>query len=185
MDTFATSAVSPAAVLNASRCNIHMLEIEHALQFGLPSRYTPHNWEHNQYAVELWLHRAMFRHPWRVEDISRADVVFAAANFSMWCVAGKTFSRRRLWAAAFHPKAGAPVAIPKSASTIPVFVATQYEGVCGKAHQPAHKLKSNFIVLREEMKLEEFANSHQRIIVRPLQSMHVQTLSSRVLLPCA
>ena len=122
-----STTTKPAAILNGTQCNIHVVDIEDALTFHLPARYTPAGWEHNQYAVELWLRRAIENHPWRVHDPAQADVIFAAANFSKWCVAGKTFSRRRLWEAAFHPKAGKARIFPENMST-PIFVATQYEG---------------------------------------------------------
>ena len=158
---------SPAALLAASRCNIFLVDLESVLDFNLPARYTPRNWEHNQYAVELWLRRAIENHPWRVADPASADVTFAAANLSMWCIAGKTFSRRKLWSATFHPTPGAKRAIPEAASAAPVFVATQYEGACGKAYIPTRKeLEPNIIALREEMMQSEFKRARQYVIVR-------------------
>ena len=165
----ASDVASPTAVLNASRCNILLVDIERVLNFNLPARYTPRHWEHNQYAVELWLRWAIENHPWRVADPAQADVTFAAANLSMWCIAGKTFSRRKLWAATFHPAPGAKRAIPEAASHAPVFVATQYEGACGQAYSPSRKeLEPNIIALREEMMNSEFGKARQRVIVRRL-----------------
>ena len=64
------------------------------------ARYTPTNWIHNQYAVELWLQRSLANHPWVVRNASNADAIVIAANFSMMCVAGKgQHSARVLWKA--------------------------------------------------------------------------------------
>ena len=134
---------------NATPCSIYVVDLERATGMTLPPRYTPSTWYHNQYAVELWLRRAIENHPWRVSDPSKADLIFAAANFSMWCVAMKRFSRRRLWEAAFHPeKQGKPRVMPDV--RVPVFIALQYEGACGPApfmsgREPHH------ILLREEI----------------------------------
>ena len=125
----------------------------------MPARYTPKQWEHNQYAVEFWLRRAMEDHPWLVDDPAKADLIFGAANFSMWCVAGKTFSRRRLWDAVFLPKPGAKSPIPAASKGTPIFIAKQYEGACGPADftKPAPR---NVIMLQEEVKAEEALHTH-------------------------
>ena len=57
----------------------------------------PRRWEHNQYAVELWLQRAVHRAPWRVSLSERPDLILVAANFSLYCSAGRTYQRRLLW----------------------------------------------------------------------------------------
>ena len=42
---------------------------------------------------------------WRAAAPSRADVVFAAANLSLMCVAGKAYSARSLWQHGMTPSA--------------------------------------------------------------------------------
>lgn len=70
--------------LAASSCRIYVYDAHHAADMQLPPRYTPTRWEHNQYAVELWLQRALEAHPWRVSSLADADLIVVAANFSMW-----------------------------------------------------------------------------------------------------
>ena len=78
-------------------CPIYVHDAHAAGGVQLPDRYTPKGWQHGQYAVELWLQRALDNYPWRVTDPSKAKLIFVAGNFSLWCAANKRFSRRRLW----------------------------------------------------------------------------------------
>ena len=143
--------------LSSHGCSIHMLDLEVATNNRLPKRYTPTNWLHNQYAVELWLRHAIENHSWHERDPAKADVIFASANFSMWCVVGKSFSRRRLWDAAFHPKP-----LPLLASK-PVFIARQYEGACGPAEM-GKPIPSNVILLQEEVNGDGYGVMHKRLV---------------------
>ena len=159
-----------ASLLNASACQIHVVDMEQAAKMMLPARYTPTHWEHNQYAVELWLRRAIENSRWRVKDVESADLIFAAANLSMWCVIGKAFSRRRLWDAAFHPElktSKSPLdhpVLPQSgpASALPVFVARQFEGTCGPAEN-GKRLPQNLLLLQDEVSTTE-VNLHARLV---------------------
>ena len=63
----------------------------------MPERYTPVAWAHNKFSAEAWLQRALRHHPNRVSNPAEADYVFLAANFSMMCRAGKSFTARFLW----------------------------------------------------------------------------------------
>ena len=159
-------ASGPIAALNAARCRIHVVDVEGELGLHLPARYVPKQWKHNQYAVEHWLRRALESHPWRTYDADSADVIFAAANLSMWCVAGKTYSRRRLWESVFHPKHGARriVQLDRArARGTPVFVSLQFEGTCGQAHL-GRALPKGLLLLREEIRPQD---GTQRQIVSP------------------
>ena len=59
--------------------------------------WQPSSWRYDKYAQELWLQRALADHPWRVHDVSSADVVVLAANFSLLCAARKSYRARHLW----------------------------------------------------------------------------------------
>ena len=78
------------------RCSLYVHRPVASGQQSLAS-YAPGSWEHNQYAVELWLQRAVRDHPWRVDSVAKADAILIDSNFSMWCVARKMFSARRVW----------------------------------------------------------------------------------------
>ena len=45
-------------------CAIFVHDTHASTGVQLPPRYTPRNWEHDQYSVELWLQRALVGHPW-------------------------------------------------------------------------------------------------------------------------
>ena len=82
-------------------CSIHVHEL-HKLLWDLPPRYTSSpaasRWEHNQYAVELYLQRVLRPgHPWLATSAKSADVILTATNFSLWCFLGKGRSASRLW----------------------------------------------------------------------------------------
>lgn len=61
---------------------------------GPDSKHMPAMWESNQYSFELHLHRRALRHQWRVENISDADVILVAANFSLMCAAKMMYTSR-------------------------------------------------------------------------------------------
>ena len=76
-------------------CSIFVRNIAEQTGLRLADRYVPKHWSHNQYAVEWHLQRMLLRdtpHPWQVSSAELADVVFVAANFSMMCLAGKSYS---------------------------------------------------------------------------------------------
>ena len=77
-------------------CSIYVHDLHAASGFDLPVAEVPANWEHGQYATELWLQRALRRHPWRAESPEKADVIFVAANFSLACVMSM-YKQRALW----------------------------------------------------------------------------------------
>ena len=90
----------------------------------LPPRYTPKRWQHHQHSMELWMQNALQRHPWRTHSVESADVIYVAANFSMWCIAGKHYSTRKVWAAMVEDTLLWP---PNG--TVPVkILALQYQG---------------------------------------------------------
>ena len=74
-------------------CRIYV----HTQPSQLAPGQVPKNWIHNQYAVELWLQRALRDHAWRVTSVADADLVVVAANFSLYCDSGKSYRRRVLW----------------------------------------------------------------------------------------
>ena len=109
-------------------CRVFVRDIHAATGVTLARKDWPARWEHNQYAVELWLQRALTSvHPWRTEVSSSADLVFASANFSMMCLAGKYVRTGRLWAAANKQGAFGPRPASGGAEP-PVFVTSQYGG---------------------------------------------------------
>jgi hypothetical protein len=110
-------------------CRIFVRNIAADTGLRLANRYVPGNWVHNQYAVEWYLQKALlapWSHPWVVDNSDAADVVFVAANFSMMCLAGKSYSIARLWKRA--SETGALGRRKKEAwdSEPPLFVPAQY-----------------------------------------------------------
>ena len=79
--------------LAAARCNIFV----HTLDQPLPAHRMPPAWADHQHAIELHLAAAARRSPWRTYNRSEADLVVALANYSLFCIAGKTFGRRTQW----------------------------------------------------------------------------------------
>ena len=88
-----------AALLNERRCNIFFYDAVERLNYGrLRPERIPANWNaDHRYSTELWLQRALKDHPWRVRTVEEADVIFVAANFSMYCYMNKLFTGRMLW----------------------------------------------------------------------------------------
>ena len=103
-------------------CNIHVVDLEAAVNVHLPANAQPppKDWEHSQYSVEHWLRRAVEHHPWRVADAEKADLIFAAANFTLWCVIGNQAARKKLWEAAVVGLLGTP-----RYGRAPIFIARQ------------------------------------------------------------
>ena len=147
------------ALIEASRCAIHVVDLEAVTGIRPSNLSVPRNWESNQYAVELWLHRAIERHPWRVaspSSSSDADLLFGAANLSLWCVLGRVGARRQLWGALYRTVPPLLAATP--ASSQPIFIARQYEGSCGPAESATNNGSStsspaHAILMQEEVKL--------------------------------
>ena len=80
-------------------CKIYTWDVAEATNTHLLPRYVPKQWLGNKFSAEMWIHRAVRSHPWRTHDSSQADVVHLAANFSMYCRAGKLYSARFFWRA--------------------------------------------------------------------------------------
>ena len=80
------------------RCKIFVHDpLPQQASLGVPDRYVPARWPHNQYAAEhyLWESLRSPDHPWRVARVEDADVVYLAFNHSMLCFAGKPNTLRR------------------------------------------------------------------------------------------
>ena len=88
---------SPTSWLARERCNVYLWDVANATDTHLPPKYTPHNWLANKFSAELWVQRALVSHPWRVAAPEDADLILLAANFSMYCRAGKSYSARFFW----------------------------------------------------------------------------------------
>ena len=80
-------------------CKIYTWDVANATNNHLLPRYVPKHWLGNKFSAEMWIHRAVRSHPWRTHDSAQADVVHLAANFSMYCRAGKLYSARFVWRA--------------------------------------------------------------------------------------
>ncbi len=87
------AASTTSHVLAAQHCKVYV----HELHQPLAAHRQPAAWPSHQYAMELHLAEAAKRSPWRTYTRSEADLVVAVANFSLFCVAGKTFMRRTNW----------------------------------------------------------------------------------------
>ena len=87
------AASTTSHVLAAQHCKIYV----HELHQPLAAHRQPAAWPSHQYAMELHLAEAAKRSKWRIYTRSEADLVVAVANFSLFCVAGKTFMRRANW----------------------------------------------------------------------------------------
>ena len=128
----------PAAALEG--CPIYVHDAHATSKLQLPPRYTDEkfpSWQHNQYAVELWLQRSIVRHPWRVNDPSQARIIFVAANFSLWCANEKRFSRRKLWKAVRQDPLLYPTAANRSSGRQPSIMLTSQYRFCGAPWDPA------------------------------------------------
>jgi hypothetical protein len=87
------AASTTSHVLAAQHCKVYV----HELHQPLAAHRQPAAWPSHQHAMELHLAEAAKRSPWRTYTRSEADLVVAVANFSLFCVAGKTFMRRTNW----------------------------------------------------------------------------------------
>ena len=88
---------SALAQLASERCGVYVWDIHNATGMSLPPKYVPRDWYPNKFSAEMWVQRAAQHHPWRVRRSEDADVVLLAANFSMYCSAGKQWSARFVW----------------------------------------------------------------------------------------
>jgi hypothetical protein len=87
------SASAWPSSLTSQKCNIYV----HTLDQQLSAHRYPAGWPDHQYAMEHHLAIAARTSPWRVSSRKDADLVVVLANYSLYCVAGKTFSRRGMW----------------------------------------------------------------------------------------
>jgi hypothetical protein len=117
--------MASSSVPRLDPCRIHV----HTSALTLAEQHVPQRWQENQYAVELWLQRSLHAtHPWRVAVDASPDVIFGLANFSLYCVAGKSYGRRVLW----DELLASNVLAPNSSLSrgVPKIVPLQYAG-CG------------------------------------------------------
>lgn len=93
--------------LASARCKIYAYDVHAATGLHhLPAHKHPASWsERHRYSTEIWLNRAIARHPWRVRSMRDADVIFVVGDWSLLCSAGKTYSGRRLWSAMLTDRA--------------------------------------------------------------------------------
>lgn len=121
--SFAQTSMGDAPVPQLDACRVHV----HTSTLTLAEQNVPPHWEDNQYAVELWLQRSLHAmHPWRVRLDASPDLIFVLANFSMYCVAGKSYGRRVLW----DELLASNVLAPNSSLSrgVPKIMALQYGG---------------------------------------------------------
>lgn len=136
---FPSSALEP--------CSIYVHDVHAANGFHLPADDVPAGWEHGQYATELWLQRALRQHPWRVTSPEAADVIFVAANFSLYCVVSM-YKQRALWSkmttdALLYPTTSTNGSLPGPSK----FVTLQYQGC--KPPWVTSRKPSDVILLKE------------------------------------
>ena len=83
-----------AEIASAEQCRIHILDVPSLLGRSLHPVCTPCGWEWHQYAMELWLDRAVRAWPNLVSRAEDADlVVVSGADFGRWCTAAMQISR--------------------------------------------------------------------------------------------
>lgn len=107
----------------------------------MPSKYTPPRWEHNNYAPELWLQRAMQHRRWHPNGQS-PDLIFFATNFSMWCIAGRMFAMKKLW--------GDIVKNPHFTDRAPKLLVA-FSRACGKPWSPTGRRPPSFLTVRDNL----------------------------------
>ena len=84
----ASAARDAAEIASAEQCRIHILDVPAALGRSLHPMCTPCGWEWHQYAMEVWLDRAVRRWPNLVSRVEDAElVVVSGADFGRWCTA--------------------------------------------------------------------------------------------------
>ena len=82
-----------AEIASAEQCRIHILDVPLLLGRSLHPVCTPCDWEWHQYAMELWLDRAVRAWPNLVSRAEDADlVVVSGADFGRWCTAAMQIS---------------------------------------------------------------------------------------------
>ena len=82
------------AIASAEQCRIHILDVPARLGRSLHPVCTPCNWEWHQYAMEVWLDRAVRAWPNLVSRAEDAElVVVSGADFGRWCTAALQISR--------------------------------------------------------------------------------------------
>ena len=83
-----------AELASAEQCRIHILDVPSLLGRSLHPVCTPCGWEWHQYAMEVWLDRAVRAWPNLVSRAEDADlVVVSGADFGRWCTAATQISR--------------------------------------------------------------------------------------------
>lgn len=146
------------------RCRLFVHDLHATHEYRLPEQLLPPSWQHNQYAAELWVQRALRSHPWRVPTADAADLIVVAANFSLYCVVSM-YKQRALWKVLVDDKLLFPLtAANRSAHK---FLTMQYAGckppwigsrkpsdiILLKEHVPTHSQKavvSPFVVSRPD-----------------------------------
>lgn len=147
-----------------SPCRIYV----HSPRRALAAQHVPKTWSHNQYAVEHWLQRALRAHPWRVRERARAELVFVAANFSLFCVAGKTYQRRLLWD---ELMAADDLAANRTPAGIPSFLPLQYGGCpepwAGATPGRARRKRPKDMLLLLDMAIRKGADRRNHSVASP------------------
>ena len=153
----------PAAALE--QCSIYVHDLHHAHNFHLLQEDVPPNWEHAQYATELWLQRALEGHPWRVATPESADLIFVAANLSLFCVVS-TYKQRELWSKLTTDTFLYPIGGVASAnrSNLPrKFVTLQYQGCKPPWIAKGHKRPPGDVIMLKEY----VGKDRRRAVVSP------------------
>ena len=88
----------PRRWLNEQSCKYHV----HTQKMELAHHRYPPDWPAHQYSLEH--HLASAAPPQQRQRVTRAeaDLTVVLSNFSLFCIAGKTFSRRRFWYDLIH-----------------------------------------------------------------------------------
>ena len=150
--TFPSAALEP--------CSIYVHDVHAAHNMHIPADEVPAGWEHGQYATELWVQRALQGHPWRVPSAQAADLIFVAANFSLYCVVSM-YKQRALWSQMTRDRFlypdGPSARVNRSQPS--KFVTLQYQG-CKPPWQQSRKPAD--ITL-----LKEYTGDPRRTVVSP------------------
>eukprot|EP00966_Prymnesium_polylepis_P181299 4199163-Prymnesium_polylepis.1 len=119
------------------RCAIYVHDTRSHCGAGRRARHfactePPAGFEHSQYAVEHWTHRALLEnHAWRVASPEEADLVHIAANFSRTCASGRRYAQHSLWQSLLQDRVLWPRGPLNASSSTFKLIALQYAG-CGE-----------------------------------------------------
>ena len=76
-------------------CRIHILDAPSLLGRSLHPMCSPCGWQFHQYAMEVWLERAVQRWPHLTDKAADADVVYVSGtNFGRWCASSLTLAQQ-------------------------------------------------------------------------------------------